>query len=595
MQTLPLGQQRLANLQKRLDNGGKAPAARRELLDASGERPLSERADIQPETAQQAANAVVDVTQLSDQQLAGSQQCSKLLVELRLQMNGPEPAGVDHLGYGLRIGPIRLAWRRPGRCRQLSRLEQNHRQPCRLQPRMKPQRDRPSLEANGWMDGVLRTPSIHPRSRPNFIVSAHAATAEARIEKVPELVSRPHARHFVRCSPSIKGVTPKKLSNAFFAPGVLMERCLSPTSRLPTTTVTSHKEERALPTHLPSSTLASILSPVELLALPPRSFLIPGLLPEPGLAVLYGAPGEGKSFLTLALPLSVAHARPCFGHVPEQGDVAILAAEGTFGLRDRVAAWYAHMEITPDDAPVHIIPASLDLTKAEAVAGLSDALDARLCGRPLKLLVIDTLSQCIPATDENSQAAMSAVVSNVMSIIERHRCLVMLVHHQGKSGPGMRGSSVLPAAADTIIHVRSSRSGFDWRLEILTQKQKDGQSMLRFTAQMRMKQIFSASVERTVPVACIEAPSGEPIAQDQDSWLTGPKLSKNQAAVLDFLLRRGGEIEVTEWRKGVIAAKLLQGQRPDHAFKSAVSALINAGHIIEDGTICRIANGDDLD
>jgi hypothetical protein len=348
-------------------------------------------------------------------------------------------------------------------------------------------------------------------------------------------------------------------------------------------------------THPPSSSRPSILSPVDLLALPTRSFLIPGLLPDPGLAVVYGAPGEGKSFLTLSLALSIAHARPCFGHVPAPGDVAIVAAEGSYGLRDRVAAWYADTGISPDNAPVHIIPTSVDLTKREAMNGLSDALEGRLSGRPLKLLVIDTLSQCIPSMDENSQAAMSAVVSNVMSIIERHRCLVVLVHHQGKSAAGMRGSSVLPAAADTIIHVRASRSETDWRVELLTQKQKDGRSMLRFAAEMRLKQIFSHGVERTVPVACIEAPSGDPVTDNVDQWLASPKLTKNQTAVLDFLVRKGGELELAEWRKGLIAAKALPGQRPDHAFRSAVSALVQHGCIEEDGTVYRVADSGDLD
>ena len=148
MQALPLGQEHLAHLQQRLDRCGNARPICRELPGTAGKCALTDGADLQPEAAEQAANAVVDVPQLAHKQLPGGQEGTQLLGELRLHMHRPEPAGPHHLRDGARIRPVGLDRHGPGRRSQVPRLEQHDGQSRRPEPSMEPLRHGPGLQAD---------------------------------------------------------------------------------------------------------------------------------------------------------------------------------------------------------------------------------------------------------------------------------------------------------------------------------------------------------------------------------------------------------------------------------------------------------------
>jgi hypothetical protein len=78
----------------------------------------------------------------------------------------------------------------------------------------------------------------------------------------------------------------------------------------------------------------------ELMSLPPQQWLIYKVLPDCGLALLFGPPGEGKSFVALDWALCVATGEKWLGkHAVQQGHVLYIAAEGGGGMKKRVAAW----------------------------------------------------------------------------------------------------------------------------------------------------------------------------------------------------------------------------------------------------------------
>src|ERR1700744_6409506 len=77
----------------------------------------------------------------------------------------------------------------------------------------------------------------------------------------------------------------------------------------------------------------------DLLALPDPEWLIEGILPQGGLAVLYGPPGAGKSFLALDWSMSVDRGREWSGRQVRQGAALYICAERTSGLKQRVGAW----------------------------------------------------------------------------------------------------------------------------------------------------------------------------------------------------------------------------------------------------------------
>src|SRR5687768_8990587 len=73
--------------------------------------------------------------------------------------------------------------------------------------------------------------------------------------------------------------------------------------------------------------------------LPPPTWLIDGVLPASGEVMVYGAPGEGKSFLALDWALSVATGKDWQGRRVRAGPVIYVVAEGAAGLIRRTVAW----------------------------------------------------------------------------------------------------------------------------------------------------------------------------------------------------------------------------------------------------------------
>lgn len=200
--------------------------------------------------------------------------------------------------------------------------------------------------------------------------------------------------------------------------------------------------------------------------------LVRGILGESGLSVLYGAPGAGKSFLALDLCYAVATGEPWMGRQVSQGAVIYACGEGVSGFSQR-AAGLAKAKGN-NQPPIFILPAAL--STPDEIDQFKEMLAEVMAktGTPPKLLVLDTLSRYYgDGEDENSAKDMKRFVKAVASMMDDFPDLhIMVVHHSGKDADrGMRGSSVLLGAADTVL---SCRKNSDQHVA-LVEKQKDGQ------------------------------------------------------------------------------------------------------------------------
>ena len=181
-------------------------------------------------------------------------------------------------------------------------------------------------------------------------------------------------------------------------------------------------------------------------------YVIKGLLQRRSYAAVYGAPGEGKTFVALDMAYHVAAGTPWMERKVHQGPVLYLAFEGTGGLVKRAQA--LRQRYGEADVPLYISGAAFDLRAPEGRAALRDLL-ADLPAKPV-LIVIDTFARALMGGDENSAQDVGAFNSAVAALIESTGACVCIIHHSGKDKTkGARGSSALLGALDTEIEVDS--------------------------------------------------------------------------------------------------------------------------------------------
>ena len=125
VQGVVLGPQRLARPQHRLDHPLQHRLAGDQLADPGREPALADLADLQPEAAQDAADAQLDVQQLALQELAPDQQRPDLLRRRRLAVHRPEPAHPQQLGDAARVLAVGLDHHRRERRLHVPGLEQH--------------------------------------------------------------------------------------------------------------------------------------------------------------------------------------------------------------------------------------------------------------------------------------------------------------------------------------------------------------------------------------------------------------------------------------------------------------------------------------
>jgi RecA-family ATPase len=179
-------------------------------------------------------------------------------------------------------------------------------------------------------------------------------------------------------------------------------------------------------------------------------YVVKGLLPRAGLAVVWGEPKCGKSFWTFDALMHVALGWEYRGHRVTPGPVVYCALEGAQGFKNRIEAFRQDKLAAgaAADPPFYLMatPLSLVADHKQLVADLrrqlGDAKPVAIC--------LDTLNRSI-AGSENDDEAMSAYIKAADAIRDAFDCLVIVVHHCGHKGDRPRGHSSLMGALDVQI------------------------------------------------------------------------------------------------------------------------------------------------
>lgn len=204
-------------------------------------------------------------------------------------------------------------------------------------------------------------------------------------------------------------------------------------------------------------------------------WIIKGILPQAGLAVLYGASGAGKSFAILDMAMAIARGCEWRKRKVRAGGVCYVAAEGAGGFRKRLTAYAQANELDLTGLPFWVLGAAPNLMEPQDAKDLIKGI--RALGQPVSLVVVDTLAQATPGANENAGEDMGKALGYCKRIHAATGALVLLVHHSGKDqAKGARGWSGIRAACDAELEVTRELTGRCIRLT----KSKDGEDGLEF-------------------------------------------------------------------------------------------------------------------
>ena len=202
------------------------------------------------------------------------------------------------------------------------------------------------------------------------------------------------------------------------------------------------------------------------------NYLVKGVLPRAGLAVVWGPPKCGKSFWTYDLMMHVVLGQEYRGRRVQQGPVVYCALEGGQGFAGRVEAWRRRHLSEHEGGPVPFWLLDVPLDLVADHPSLIEAIRLQLVdGPPPAAIVIDTLNRALVG-DENKSDDMAKLIRAADLLRAAFGCLIVLVHHCGVAGSRPRGHTSLAGADDVQLAVeRDKDSG---NITITIEHMKDG-------------------------------------------------------------------------------------------------------------------------
>lgn len=252
-----------------------------------------------------------------------------------------------------------------------------------------------------------------------------------------------------------------------------------------------------------------------------RTPVVQGLLFTNTLAWLAGSSGTFKSFIAADLAFRyAAEDMDYHGRRMTSGRALLVVAEGAAGYADRRVAWEREHGREIKDVVIYPAPLQLADVQKEMPALLHHLKEEKEAGQGYGLIVFDTQAMCTVGVDENT-SEMNLVINVLHRIREASGACVLTVHHFGKTeSKGMRGSSMIYAAADTVIVVDREKESLEVTLSTGGEhgKQKDAVAEKDFlTLKMRARQVgldfFNDPIDSLVPIPADIIPEDVPDAE----------------------------------------------------------------------------------
>lgn len=305
-------------------------------------------------------------------------------------------------------------------------------------------------------------------------------------------------------------------------------------------------------------------------ALDPPEWMIHDFLPEQGFSAIYGPSGSYKSFVAIDMAMHLCHGLEWCGRPTIQKKVLYIAAEGKFGILQRVIAWHQSHQLPLTDR-FFVLPVAVDLTDPETdINPLIN--DLRIFGG-VDMTIVDTVARSFGSGDENSTKDMGSFIRNLDLIRESVSPHVMAIHHSGKDeDKGARGSSSFRAALDTEIQIK--RMGTTRRIKLMMTKQKDAEEASAIS--MEAVSIEFADRHGVIQKSAVMKSIGSSI---REKSYFGP----NEEAILEVI--SASEIGIS------FMDTVRKTNMPKNRVAESLKSLISSGMVSKDGSLYRSESG----
>lgn len=264
--------------------------------------------------------------------------------------------------------------------------------------------------------------------------------------------------------------------------------------------------------------------------LPDPEWLIEGLVPYPGVTVLYGPSRHGKSFVALAWAAAVAQGKPWHGRPVRQAPVLYIAGEGGRGIKKRISALATDQNIRDRNIPgLYFRLKPLDVAEeTQDIVDTFKALD--ICPG---LIVVDTLACAFGGRDENNTGDMQTFVQALTGLSGELGVSCLVIHHTGRASGHERGSTALKSGVDTQFRCEAEMDDHN-RIKFVTlscEKQKDWEEAEPILLSPR--KVTSVSSESLVFDLLDKTPGDLP--------------TSGESRIYDILVQYGRRLHGTEW------------------------------------------------
>jgi hypothetical protein len=311
------------------------------------------------------------------------------------------------------------------------------------------------------------------------------------------------------------------------------------------------------------------------------NYLVKGLIPRTGIALVWGPPKSGKTFWLFDLMTHVAGSEDYRGRKVSGGPVIYCCFEGIEGYGARIAAikqqrQQAGVSFNPS---LSLMSERLDL--AEQYWELVEAVKGRLGQNKPAAIVLDTLNRSFNGSESND-SDMAGYIRAADAIKNAFACAVIVVHHSGHDAARPRGHSSLTAAIDAQLSVKRSP---DDNIVVEVEWMRDGPEGERVLSRLTPVHV-GADSEGDAITSCIVVPSDDLPAM---ATVAPSRLSAALEA-LDAAAGSDGSVELAIWREELCRRGLINQNSTGYRmqFKRLKDALLHAHRIVEqDGVIRR--------